>query len=823
MKSYVFTLLVVCAIFKCQAQDYTISFAGTGDTNIVHSVKVINLASGASVSINGDDILHLVGIVGISDLEGTNESIQIFPNPVTDKSVLTFNSPGNCDVIISIVDLSGRTIYKFASKVISGANSFYISGVHQGMYLLNVTGKNYSFSTKFACNSNSPGNISVESITMLSASITSPLKSSANIIDLPYSTGDRLLFKSSSGRYSTIVTDIPNSSKTMLFNFAACSDFEGNNYPVVQIGTQKWMAKNLRATRFNDGTPISFAGGLFWNNTHTPGYGWYNDGVWFPDDSATRANYGAYYNWYTVNPSANGNKNVCPEGWHVPSKDEWTELITYLGGEQVAADKLMETGTTYWHGPNHATNETGFSARGAGYGDIYGPFHNMFDYGMWWSSTEFSSFAAWFYDIFCSGGVISPVADSKQYGFSIRCVSGGVPFITTSEVSNITANTAVAGGNITTEVPGIITERGICYASYAYPTIFSYKIKAEGTTGEFSCNLVGLSPGSEYHIRAYAISNNITYYGNDITFTTLTRLPILISVAASQITPSSAVAGGEVQSDGGLPVTERGICYSLTPNPKTSDIKVVKDGTLGYFSCTLSGLIADTKYYFRSYAINSNGTAYGDELFFKTIAENGISDVDGNYYNTVAIGNQVWLAENLKTTKYNDGIGIPLVTESSAWSATTTPGYCWYNNDSVTYKNLYGALYNYQTVNPATNGGKNVCPSGWHVPKDADWAILTTFLGGDSVAGGKLKEVGLMQWAGPNTGATNESKFTALPGGHRYIDGRFLNRRYVAYWWSITDDSATNAWGIYIGHSYKYSVLTKFGKQNGCSVRCLKD
>src|SRR5664279_5386678 len=127
-----------------------------------------------------------------------------------------------------------------------------------------------------------------------------------------------------------------------------------------------------------------------------------------------------------------------------------------------------------------------------------------------------------------------------------------------------------------------------------------------------------------------------------------------------------------------------------------------------------------------------------------------LQDIDGNVYKNVTIVKQILMAENLKTTKFNDGTSIPLVRENSAWKDMNSPSFCWYNNDATTNKNNYGALYNWYTVN--TN---KLCPSGWHVPSDAEWTTLRTYLGGDSVAGGKLKETGTTHWKSPNTGATN--------------------------------------------------------------------
>ena len=173
-------------------------------------------------------------------------------------------------------------------------------------------------------------------------------------------------------------------------------------------------------------------------------------------------------------------------------------------------------------------------------------------------------------------------------------------------------------------------------------------------------------------------------------------------------------------------------------NSKTTD----GSGT-GTFTSSITGLTAGTTYYVRAYATNSAGTGYGNDISFTT-QQGGVGNVtddDGNVYHSVTIGTQVWMVENLKTTKYNDGTSIPLVTDATDWHNLLTPGYCWNNNDEATYKATYGALYNWYTVNTG-----NLCPTGWHVPGDAEWTTLTTYLGGEDVAGGKLKEVGITHW-----------------------------------------------------------------------------
>ncbi len=214
---------------------------------------------------------------------------------------------------------------------------------------------------------------------------------------------------------------------------------------------------------------------------------------------------------------------------------------------------------------------------------------------------------------------------------------------------------------------------------------------------------------------------------------------------------------------------------------------------------------------------------------------NTVKDIDGNIYHTVTIGSQVWMVENLKTTKFNDGSLIPNLTDSKEWAMTTAPAYCWYDN-SIGYKESYGALYNWYAV---TSG--KLCPSGWRVPTKEDWETLSIFLGGESVAGGKLKEAGTAHWKSPNDGATNSSGFTAFAGGARFVsihlnwDGWYYSSGFdqvgaYGYWWSTSSGDPSD-YKIYLELYYKdgemdisakrldYNAFEKFGQ----SVRCIKN
>ncbi|MEI6140954.1 MAG: fibrobacter succinogenes major paralogous domain-containing protein, partial [Mariniphaga sp.] len=193
-----------------------------------------------------------------------------------------------------------------------------------------------------------------------------------------------------------------------------------------------------------------------------------------------------------------------------------------------------------------------------------------------------------------------------------------------------------------------------------------------------------------------------------------------------------------------------------------------------------------------------------------------VSDIDGNVYNTVTIGTQTWMAENLRTTKYRNGDAIP--NDNGNWLPLVTGAYSWLNFD-VANKAVYGGFYNWYAVADS----RNIAPVGWHVPTDAEWSTLITYLGGESVAGGKLKEAGTTHWYNPNTGATNESGFTALGGGFRYGGGSFTLFMKTCFWWSSTEFSTTDARTRYMNYEIGSIPTSENTKHYGFCVRCIRD
>ena len=408
-----------------------------------------------------------------------------------------------------------------------------------------------------------------------------------------------------------------------------------------------------------------------------------------------------------------------------------------------------------------------------------------------------------------------------SYGNQIVVTTvASLPTISTTDVSSVTAVNAISGGNISGDGGGTVTSRGVCWNTTINPTISSNKTTDGTGIGSFPSSISGLTRATQYYVRAYATNSAGTAYGSQVTFTTPVILPD-VSTKIVAFNDSWASCEGEVLNDGGANVTARGICWGITQSPTIANPHS-SDGTgQGAYVTYLTGLASNTTYYVRSYATNSVGINYGNSVSFTTqsVAQSSISDNEGNVYQTVTIGTQMWITENLKVTKYNDGTLIQRVTDNYEWANLATAGYCWYNNDSINYKDNYGAIYNWN----AAHSGK-LAPLGWHVPSDTEWTILSDFLGGISAAGDKLKEAGILHWVDPNSG-TNETKFTVLPGGYRSGDsGAFFGLGNNCSLWSSTLDSGSNAWQRAIT-SYDTTDLRVISSNvhYGISVRCIKN
>jgi len=320
---------------------------------------------------------------------------------------------------------------------------------------------------------------------------------------------------------------------------------------------------------------------------------------------------------------------------------------------------------------------------------------------------------------------------------------------------------------------------------------------------------------------------------------------IIISAFAASVTTSpviditmnSATGGGVVTSDGGAYVTARGVCWSTSPEPVISDNHTVDGNGTGSFSSIISGLSPNITYHVRAYATNLVGTAYGENVSFTSERfETGkVTDINGNRYKTVKIGDQWWMAENLNVTHYCNGDSIPHVIISNEWKNLSNGAYRYYydtfpyyTGDKESFAATYGALYNWYAVNDA----RGLAPEGWHIPTDEEWKMLEVYLGmSKSIAdrvgyrgideGKKLKSTS--GWDNNGNG-TDEVGFTALPGGCYNMDTGyyFAGGKYAAFW-TASEYSSTVAWSRYLTYHSDDIYRYYYEKRDGLSVRCVRN
>lgn len=415
MKKFVLFGCMVLLAGSMIAQDYQISFSGTGGASAVETVLVQNLTQGTSVTLSGSDTLRLLASLGILDNDSPKIPVRVYPNPVLEQGIIDFQTGKQEMVSIDILSVSGHLLCRDQQCLPPGGHSFHISGFTAGMYCVRITGNDFSGSATFL--SLSTG-YSSPALSFTGSREETPgggtLKSSSSIIQMQYNEGDRLLMLGSAGIYSTVRTMVPTASSEITFNFIDATDGDGNHYPTVAIGTQIWMARNLMTTKYTDGGLIEYPGtdNYAWQTNTTGAYAWYDNNI------LLKETYGALYNWYAVDTSI-----LCPDGWHIPSDEEWTLLTTYLGGMDVAGGKMKETGLAHWVDPNlDATNETGFTGLPGGNRNGDGSYGFKGLTGLWWSSTEYLLYGAYDRHIYNSNGSIYTETYSRTMGLSVRCV-----------------------------------------------------------------------------------------------------------------------------------------------------------------------------------------------------------------------------------------------------------------------------------------------------------------------------------------------------------------------------------------------------------------
>ncbi len=413
--------------FNLKAQDYLISYAGAGASTTVDSVLIENLMQGTTLKMKGSEAVRLTVVTGIDEMnEDETGMVRFYPNPMKDQAKMQFILPETGETAITLYDISGRKISQRNDLLTRGRHVYVIQGIEGGIYLAKVTSGRYSCSGRLISSGSSAGTPEIAYEHTLSLKEKPEgIKGTTVEKTMQYTTGDRLKIKGISGIYSTVLTIVPTGDKTVTFNFHACTDGSGNNYPIAIIGTGKGasgepdpenkagdmvvMASNLMTVKYNNSNDIRRADdGETWRSFAAYCY--------YGNNSGYSGVYGALYNWEAV---ATG--RLCPVGWIVPAQITWKNLVNGLGGEESAGGPLKETGTVFWATQSSGTsNSTGFSARPGGerYG---GSFYYMGKSGFWWSSTTVTGYLYYLKINEGDGASVHQTYDWDE-GFSVRCM-----------------------------------------------------------------------------------------------------------------------------------------------------------------------------------------------------------------------------------------------------------------------------------------------------------------------------------------------------------------------------------------------------------------
>lgn len=407
-------------------------------------------------------------------------------------------------------------------------------------------------------------------------------------------------------------------------------------------------------------------------------------------------------------------------------------------------------------------------------------------------------------------GLDASIPDFEKYINDFLTNSGLKPTVSNNPATKIRASSVTLNGlvNANSLSTNVAFEYGLT-SSYGNSIIATPGSVSGLEDTEVSADILGLSPASSYHFRIKSENAKGISYSDDDVFTTTGSAPSILNQYAGSIKLNSAKLTGLINPND-LPTI---VLFEYGTSTSYGQIVTAEAGSLNgirdtIVSLELSGLSENTIYHFRIKAINALGTVLSDDKSYSTCDR--LFDVEGNMYKTLAIGTQQWMIENLKTTTLNNGSVL-----SNNMNGGETPAYCWYSNNE-TYKNTYGALYNWYTL----NSGK-ICPTFWHVPTANEWYTLINYLGGEEPASDKLKEIGA--WPSPSNG-TNESSFSAMPGGSYDKGGTFSGLGFYGLWWT-SSPIMSNFRSIYLRWDYRVyeSTVTYWDKANGLSIRCIKD
>ncbi len=745
----VLTVMVVLMMGTSQplkALEYTLVCEATADTVVLDSVFVENMTQDTVVKLGGQDILKLVDvIVGMSGpSKGTEQRLILSPNPSSDgRCTMTFESETAQEARLDVVDLAGRVLLKQSIRLEKGRNSYTIDHLSHGLAYVVVTTSQQRYSGKVVSTAPEVGLIQLVDHQFNAASqpindeqtqkatwIKASNVQQGKVVYLYFEPGDWLRITALAEGNKSVRVVAPAGDDTLAFPFYRCVDGDGYAYPTVTIGRQVWMAENLRASSFNDSTPLfKIADPEQWSSYEAMdgAFGWYDN------DSLNALPFGAMYNGFAVLSG-----KLAPKGWHVATANDYESLFETVDYD---VSTLMANWTAGWDTlPLLRYDSTGFAALGAGvFG--WGEYNGRLEYASFWTSTMAEM----------------PSAPRPRPDGSVPAKGSYYAFLATAEMQT------------------------------------------------WGVGLSGNTVGNAMSVRCV-----------------MNQAPTVITGMIQAGRATRAGLEGRVISDGGEGVVESGFCWSRTnPVPTMADsVVVVTEQGYGIFCTVLTGLEAGATYYVRAYAKNGVGLAYGAVKMVSPVDAGTVTDVDGQVYPTVQIGGQIWMAENLRVTRFNDGTLIPEVNSPTAWYALTTAARCLY--DSLATVGVDGYLYNQLAVQT-----QKLAPKGWHVPTATEWDTLLNRLryeeDDDEVVAWKFKTADNIRWKYWIGAGNDVSGFSATPAGRRLPTGETAFWGECANWWSTT----RYAWDTNPYYEAfvvdNYAFTTQFEPGCGLSVRCLKD
>ena len=847
-------LLTLCV--SLFAQPVTLTFTGKDAKNQhvqLNRVVITNLTQNWQETIYYPDTILMMGSTGIGEVDHANgmKLSQNVPNPFDGTTDFALQLPEAGKVSLTVYDLNGKKITAYQGKLASGVHTFRVLLNTTQSYLLTARCGNETATIKMINNGNA-GENSIRHLgeDRLNMMLKSGTKGATN---KPFAFGDNMIYMG----YATIngiecvsqtVEQRQLVSETIPLRFDATLILP----PTVQTAAVSEITSHGAVCGGNvvdDGGSKVTTRGVCWSTQPNPVFSESHtadgSGTGSFVSTLTGLTYGTIYyvRAYAVNSIgvAYGETqsfmtvNVTPPVVTTATVSNITHNSATCGGTVVdMGATITDRGVCWGTMPNPTIGDGNFTNDGQGAGSFVSNMVNLTGSTLYYVRAY------------------ATTEDGTFYGEATSFTTAAVqlPMVITTDISNVKYNSARCGYSVV-DMNTYVTARGVCWSTSHNPTIEDAHTNDGTLAGSYTSTMFVLRHKTTYYVRAYASNSDGTAYGEEKSFTT--EVCPLPSVGISNTCVEDGIihiTSSCSMSDVNYPVTARGICWSTSPNP-TLDNAYTTDGSgSGTFTSELKNIPANTDIYIRAYSTNDGGTKYSAETILNThtnsrdgqscASGSTVTDRDGNIYNTVQIGNQCWMKENLRTTKYADGTSI-----SQGSDYSTTVGYWYYPNNSSSNKATYGLLYNWKAVmrnassssaNPS--GVQGICPTGWYVPSDAEWTQLTDYVRKQCQyqCENEISSFNIAKALASTTGWTTSSSacdvgngqesnnvtgFSALPAGqYGSYDGDFGG---CAYFWSATENGSSYTYIRYFLY-YDAGVIESYSyKGDGFSVRCLRD